>query len=260
MTQNELMAQYYTILHDYCEQESFPDDPPASAGQIIQTWDQDYKPVKHRIETQIACVAGGKTVRQPMQLEERPHGSVTGLNLRNGASSMAHRKPGNQSAGSLKPPPPPSPAPSASSGPPSPDPSSQRPRISSTPSQTSLGLSTPNYNGPNPTQGDPMASHAPAGPRADYFGRDRLPSNSSMASIAAGKKKPPPPPPKRLPSQQGIWVTARYEFSGQGEGDLVFKEGDRIKVVKKTESDNDWWTGELRGVQGSFPANYCQPV
>ena len=105
-----------------------------------------------------------------------------------------------------------------------------------------------------------MASHAPAGPRADYFGRERMASNSSMASVAAGKKKPPPPPPKRLPSQQGDWVTALYEFSGQGQGDLVFKEGDRIKVVKKTDSRDDWWTGELRGVQGSFPANYCQPV
>ena len=257
LTQNSLLAQYYTILHDYCEEENFP-DPPESAGQITQTWDQDFKPVKQRIETQIACVAGGKTVRQPMQLEEKAHGSVTGLNLRNGATSLAHRKTSNQSAGSLKPPPPPSPAHSTSPKPPSPDPTSYRPRISSTPSQTSLGLSTPNYG--NPSQGDTLSSHAPAGPRADYFGRDRLPSNSSLASIAAGKKKPPPPPPKRLPSQQGTWVTALYDFAGQGEGDLVFKEGDRIRVVKKTDNTNDWWTGQLNGVQGSFPANYCQPV
>jgi SH3 domain len=53
-------------------------------------------------------------------------------------------------------------------------------------------------------------------------------------------------------------VTALYDFGGQGEGDLVFKEGDRIKVIKKTESTDDWWQGELRGVRGSFPANYCQ--
>ena len=266
MTQNTMLAQSYTTLHDYCEQEAFPDDPPATAGQIIQTWDQEYKPVKHRVETQIACVAGGKTVRQPMQLEDRAHGSMTGLNIRNGASSLAHRKSSNQSTGAIKPPPPPSPTPSpgpsVSSGPPSPDPSTQRPRISSTPSQTSLGLSTPNYNASlrSPSPGDPMSSHAPAGPRADYFGRDRVSSNSSMASIAAAKKKPPPPPPKRVPSQQGIWVTALYEFSGQGQGDLVFKEGDKIRVVKKTDSTDDWWTGELRGVQGSFPANYCQAV
>lgn len=254
MTQNTLLAQYYTLLHDFCEEESFP-DPPPSAGQIISTWDQDFRPVKHRIETQIAAVASGKTVRQPMQIEEKPHGSVTGLNLRNGvAAHTTHRKGSNQPAAMLK-------APPAPPSPPSPDPTTTRPRISSTPSQTSLGLATPNYSSAltSPTSGDPV-SHAPAGPRADYFGRDRLPSNSSMASIAAGKKRPPPPPPKRLPSSHGTWVTALYDFAGQGQGDLSFKEGDRIKVIKKTESTDDWWDGELGGVQGSFPANYCQLV
>lgn len=102
--------------------------------------------------------------------------------------------------------------------------------------------------------------HAPAGPRGDYFGRDRLPSGSTIASIAAGKKKPPPPPPKRIPSTQGFFVTALYDFAGEGQGDLFFREGDRIKVIKKTESTDDWWEGELKGAQGSFPANYCQAI
>jgi amphiphysin len=39
---------------------------------------------------------------------------------------------------------------------------------------------------------------------------------------------------------------------------LSFREGDRIRVVKKTESSQDWWQGEIGGVQGSFPANYCK--
>ncbi|KAL8893597.1 MAG: hypothetical protein Q9192_005110, partial [Flavoplaca navasiana] len=103
--------------------------------------------------------------------------------------------------------------------------------------------------------------YAPAGPRADYFSRDRQPSSSSFASMAASKKKPPPPPPKRLPSaQREPWVVALYDFAGQGQGDLVFGEGDRIRVVKKTDSTDDWWEGELKGVQGSFPANYCRAV
>jgi hypothetical protein len=102
---------------------------------------------------------------------------------------------------------------------------------------------------------------SPAGPNTDYFSRDRQPSATSiasMASIAQKKRPPPPPPPPRLPSQQTIFVTALYDFSGQSAGDLAFREGDRIRVLKKTESTDDWWQGELRGLQGPFPANYCQ--
>lgn len=286
MIQHTLLAQYYTLLHTYCNEENFP-EPPQSAGQIIQTWDENFRSVKEKVETGLACIAKGKAVQTSMRLEEKPHGSVTGLNIRNGVSSQVHRRPSNQPAIDDKPygsttglnlrngvserlsssqssplKPCSSPAVSALSDPSSPDYRENRPRISSVPSQTSLGLATPNYTSSvvtSPSPGDP-AMHAPAGPRADYFTRDRLPSSSSMASIAAGKKKPPPPPPKRIPSTQGFWVTALYDFAGQGRGDLAFREGDRIKVVKKTDSTDDWWEGELNGVQGSFPANYCQPV
>lgn len=55
-----------------------------------------------------------------------------------------------------------------------------------------------------------------------------------------------------------LFVTALYDFEGQGEGDLSFKEGDKIKIVEKSESTDDWWEGELRGVKGSFPANYVK--
>lgn len=78
-------------------------------------------------------------------------------------------------------------------------------------------------------------------------------------SAVAGKKKPPPPPPKpRGASSNATFVTALYDFGGQGAGDLVFQEGDRIRVVKRTESMDDWWEGELHGVKGSFPANYVE--
>lgn len=285
MAQNTLLAQYYTLLHEYCGGEGFP-EPPHSAGQVISTWDQNFRPVKHEIETGLGCIAKGKAVQTSMRIEEKPHGSMTGLNVRNGVSSQVHRRPSGQATIEDKPynsttglnirngvsqrlpsnqgnglKPLPSPAISAVSDPPSPDyRDGSRPRISSVPSQTSLGLATPNYNSStltSPSPSDP-AMHAPAGPRGDYFTRDRIPSGSSMASVAAGKKKPPPPPPKKMPSTQGFWVTALYDFAGEGQGDLSFREGDRIKVVKKTASTDDWWEGELRGVQGSFPANYCQ--
>ena len=260
MTQNSLLSQYYTQLHTYCQEENFPSPPPPMT-EIISIWDADFRPAQHELETGIACVAGGKTVRQPMKMEDRNQGStLTGLNIRNG---FAQRRGGSHSNAVVKHSV--SPARSEHSEPPSPD-VNNRPRISSVPSQTSLSLSTPNYSStaatsPSPNEFHTPQSHAPAGPRADYFSRDRLPSTSSMSSIAAKKKPPPPPPPpKRLPSNQGIWVTALYDFAGQGKGDLVFREGDRIKVVKKTDSTDDWWEGELKGIQGSFPANYCQVV
>ncbi|KAI4177331.1 MAG: hypothetical protein LQ348_005827, partial [Seirophora lacunosa] len=215
--------------------------------EIIDTWDRDFRPIQRDVETQFACLSNGKAVRQPMKLADQSQGhSITGLNIRNGHTQR------RSSSQSLYLKPVASPAISATPEHSSPDPTT-RPRISSVPSQNSLSLAMPNYapsDGDGPSPGEASSSHAPAGPRADYFSRDRQPSSSSLASIAAGKKKPPPPPPKRLPSTQGLWVTALYEFAGQGQGDLVFKEGDRIRVVKKTDSTDDWWEGELKGVQG----------
>jgi amphiphysin len=49
-----------------------------------------------------------------------------------------------------------------------------------------------------------------------------------------------------------------HTSSFQAEGDLSFKTGDRIEIVTKTESQEDWWTGRLNGDQGVFPGNYVQ--
>ncbi|EMR72303.1 putative sh3 domain signaling protein [Eutypa lata UCREL1] len=85
-------------------------------------------------------------------------------------------------------------------------------------------------------------------------------SNGGVNAAAAKKKPPPPPPPKRglTARQPDEFVIALYPFHGQGKGDLTFREGDRIRIVKKTATDQDWWVGELGGAQGSFPANYCR--
>ncbi|XP_016400209.1 SH3 domain-containing YSC84-like protein 1 [Sinocyclocheilus rhinocerous] len=51
-------------------------------------------------------------------------------------------------------------------------------------------------------------------------------------------------------------VTAVHPFTGQQPGDLSFVAGDRINVITKTDSQYDWWEGELRGQVGIFPANF----
>ena len=70
------------------------------------------------------------------------------------------------------------------------------------------------------------------------YSTNSVTSTGSMASAIAAKKKPPPPPPKPKPKQfdNSIYVTAIYTFQGQASGDLSFKEGDRIKVLRKTEN------------------------
>ena len=70
------------------------------------------------------------------------------------------------------------------------------------------------------------------------------------------KKAPPPPPPlkpKPKPAVQVQYVVALYDFAAQADGDLDFRAGDRIEVVERTESVEDWWTGRLNGRQGVFP-------
>ena len=282
MIQNTLLGQYYTQLHNYCQELGFP-SPPPPATDIIAAWETDFRPAQNDIETGIFTVSNGKAVKMPMaQADQRGRGTLTGLNIRNG---FQQRKTSNHSIPPIRPGLSParssqaaissrasvSPGRSEDSRPPSPVYDTKpvpnmetRPKISSVPLQTSLSLSVANYNGgASPANSDflsPGAAHAPAGPRSDYFTRDRITSGSNaLASAAAAKKKPPPPPPpKRIPSAQSIWVTALYDFPGQGDGDLVFREGDRIKVIKKTDSTDDWWQGELKGLMGSFPANYCR--
>ncbi|KAG7450757.1 BAR-domain-containing protein [Guyanagaster necrorhizus] len=83
----------------------------------------------------------------------------------------------------------------------------------------------------------------------------------SVASVAATKRAPPPPPPlKPKPAAKPAvqYVVALYDFAAQAEGDLSFNVGDRIEIVERTGSAEDWWTGRLNGQQGVFPGNYVQ--
>ncbi|KAG8694567.1 hypothetical protein FRC08_008406 [Ceratobasidium sp. 394] len=86
------------------------------------------------------------------------------------------------------------------------------------------------------------------------------PPASNMSMPLAGKKAPPPPPLKPKPSfaPPVQYVVALYDFAAQADGDLSFKVGDRIEIVERSASAEDWWTGRLNGQQGVFPGNYVQ--
>ncbi|KAK4520269.1 uncharacterized protein ATC70_008402 [Mucor velutinosus] len=53
---------------------------------------------------------------------------------------------------------------------------------------------------------------------------------------------------------------ALFNFAGEQDGDLVFHKGDIITIVKKSNTQNDWWTGRIGGRQGIFPANFVEPL
>ncbi|KAF8349864.1 hypothetical protein F5887DRAFT_1156111 [Amanita rubescens] len=75
------------------------------------------------------------------------------------------------------------------------------------------------------------------------------------------KRAPPPPPPlksKPKPAPAIKYVVALYDFAAQAQGDLSFNAGDRIELVERSASSEDWWTGRLNGQQGVFPGNYVQ--
>lgn len=308
--QNTILGNLYTVQHEYCQEYGFP-SPPPDMEDIKADWDATFTPLRKEIESGYQLLAHSRVVRQPMELPDAKHSTVTGLNLRNTASDKFANRPriggrpsfgshnsGGGSPSEEKPPPkPPRPRNSFSNTLPSPDhsapppvnlafrpkiPMASKPRIGGTTSNT---LSPYDGAARRPSSSSAVAySPSNQSQQSDYFGSDapapgRKPSAVSLHSngsgsaiggvatplqgIAAGigaKKKPPPPPPKkRLESfQREEFVTALYDFAGQGPGDLSFREGDRIKVLKKEGGANSWWEGELRGVKGSFPANYCQ--
>ncbi|ORY01847.1 BAR-domain-containing protein [Basidiobolus meristosporus CBS 931.73] len=63
------------------------------------------------------------------------------------------------------------------------------------------------------------------------------------------------PPAASAPPSNG-YVIALYDFEAQSEGDLSFRKDDKIEVLERTDSQNDWWQGRLHGVVGLFPGNY----
>ena len=246
--QNAMLATYYTVLYNFAQQQQFPAQPP-EMDEITQVWEHAFLPIQQEIEA-FACLAKGKSSRQ--NSEDSRNGS-TGGRLASGINNFRRR-----SSGQSNPPPPASQASTPPCRDRSPLPNfATKPQMSSSPAQDPY-LSP--LSDPPSTASSSITplSFSPAAPKTDYFSRDRQSGAGDYVAAAAAKKKPPPPPSRTGSASNVLFVTALYDFGGQSEGDLSFKEGDRIRVVKKTESTDDWWDGELRGVTGSFPANYVE--
>lgn len=53
---------------------------------------------------------------------------------------------------------------------------------------------------------------------------------------------------------------AKFTFDADQPGDLGFKKGEVITIVKRTENESDWWTGRIGSREGIFPSNYVEVV
>jgi signal transducing adaptor molecule len=53
-------------------------------------------------------------------------------------------------------------------------------------------------------------------------------------------------------------VRALYDFPANETGELAFKKGDLMAVVKPVQ--RDWWRCSLRGKTGIIPLNYVEKV
>jgi len=112
------------------------------------------------------------------------------------------------------------------------------------------------------TKSAPSTYEPPPPPYSSASAAASAPAAASAfaaAAAVASKRAPPPPPPlKPKPAAPVNHVVALYDFSAQADGDLPFKVGDRIEIVERSESVEDWWTGRLNGRTGVFPGNYVQ--
>lgn len=239
MIQTSLLAHYYTALHNYCVEANFQSPPPPMAD-VISVWAMDFTPVRKRAEA-IECIARGKAIHQSMTLREE-NSTVQSQNLRDGIRNQ--RQLSNSEV-----------IPTQNSIPPMETGNrlSEVSKIAKSPSQKrqieyGVPKFTSNENSLQTTPNSFDHSHS-AGVNHDQLQR----------TLVGKKRPPPPPPPKRITSKvPETYVTALYSFEGETVGDLSFKDGDIIKVTKKTDSMDDWWEGILQGRQGSFPANYCK--
>ncbi len=80
------------------------------------------------------------------------------------------------------------------------------------------------------------------------------------------KKAPPGRPAAPKPAFGGAskaspgQAIAKFTFDADQPGDLGFKKGDIITIVKRTDNEADWWTGRIGSREGIFPSNYVEVV
>ncbi|KNE71583.1 hypothetical protein AMAG_16145 [Allomyces macrogynus ATCC 38327] len=140
-----------------------------------------------------------------------------------------------------------------------------------------------NASAPPSAQASPLAGPAavPAGAAAKaaepvattpngvptFLGPNALPNRIAAVSPAVHAAAAPPayspssgaaaPPAPVVPTRPDT-ALAMFDFDAQQPGDLPFHKGDLITIVKRGDTQEQWWLGRCNGREGMFPANYVQ--
>jgi hypothetical protein len=105
---------------------------------------------------------------------------------------------------------------------------------------------------------DPSAAAPPPGSVGGVEGAKKVAKKGPKKGVV---KKAVPPGPGAPPAGGSGLAQARalYPFQGQDQTELSFQAGEIINLIR-CEPGQDWWEGELRGVRGLLPSNYCQKL
>lgn len=266
-TENRLFGMYYTVLHNYCQENEFPSPPPAM-DEVVADWTAAFQPAQADAEA-FHTMLNGKAIRMPMS--SGMEASSTSGPRPSGLRRITTWGSSKEKQSDSEAPPPRTARIGSSTSLALSNPSSDRSeQLSRQSSRSTLGHAT-DFTTATMGQQTPGSSritpgYTPSREKSDYFGHQSLQNGSgtstpmSTASNGAiAKKKPPPPPPPKKRIQAPVeYVIAEHTYAGGQPGDLSFNEGDRIKITKKTGTMQDWWEGEVNGMKGNFPANYCR--
>jgi lipid-binding SYLF domain-containing protein len=81
----------------------------------------------------------------------------------------------------------------------------------------------------------------------EYVYSDRKPSRPTAPKPVFGQRT------GQAAALRQDQAVARYTFDADQDGDLGFKKGEIITILKRTDKSEDWWTGRIGDRVGIFP-------
>ena len=89
--------------------------------------------------------------------------------------------------------------------------------------------------------------------RASTFGNDDYDYSYSDRAKPGRPSAPKPVFGQKKAGLQADQAIAKFTFDADQPGDLGFKKGEVITIVKRTDNATDWWTGRVGDREGIFP-------